>query len=84
MSTSSDGEVYEYRVVNPIDAQLNKENLELKELLKQKTIELQTAQKEIARLKTELAKLTLDKEALEKALAAEKLKFSGLLKAKLK
>lgn len=79
-----DVEVYEYRVVNPIDVQLNKENLELKEQLKQKTSDLLAAQKEIARLNAELAKLTLAKEDLEKALAAEKLKFSGLLKAKLK
>ena len=79
-----DVEVYEYRVVNPINAELNKENLQLKEQLKQKTIELQAAQLEIARLNAELAKLTADKEALEKALVTEKLKYSRLELAKLK
>lgn len=79
-----DVEVYEYRVVNPINTELNKENLQLKEQLKQKTIELQAAQLEIARLNAELAKLASDKEMLEKALAAEKLKYSRLELAKLK
>lgn len=75
-------EVYEYRVINTIDSQLSKDNIELKELLKEKTIELELAQKEITRLETELARITAEKEHLERELANEKRKYSGLEEAK--
>ena len=75
-------EVYEYRVVNPIDARLNKENIDLKDALKNKSAELEKAQFDIRALFTTITSLQTEKSKLELELKQLKTQYSSLETAK--
>ncbi len=61
-------EVYEVRVVNPIDAVLKRENADLKRQLADRGAELLTAQAEIRELQRQLATLDAEKKLVEEQL----------------